>query len=80
VSTSQSTTRAKRGARKAFRQFLNTLGRGKTHRNGRYQQRTRSYGDYLYFQDREKFEVEFAEAMSGNYTARGFDRASWVQS
>lgn len=70
---------AKRGARKAFREFLNELGRsGKNHRNGRYQQRTRGYGDYLYAQDREKFDVEFAEAMSGNYTARGFDRAKWV--
>lgn len=31
------------------------------HQHGRYQQRKRKYGDYLYAQDREKFMVEMEE-------------------
>jgi hypothetical protein len=34
---------------------------GPNHKHGRYEQRTRPYGDYLYAQDREKFEVDYAE-------------------
>lgn len=34
---------------------------GSPHRNGRYHQRTRKYGDYFYRQDREKFMLELAE-------------------
>ena len=58
--------------RKAYRELLNKQdlefrpireanGLRTMHHNGRYQQRKRAYGDYLYFQDREKFEVEYKE-------------------
>lgn len=52
----------KRGAIKAFREHLNRQYAGsENHRHERFQQRTRGYGDYLYRQDREKFNVELAE-------------------
>jgi hypothetical protein len=31
------------------------------HRHNRYQQRTRPYGDYLWHQDREKFEADYQD-------------------
>lgn len=46
--------------RAAFRRYLNALP-GENYKNGRYEQRTRPYGDYLYAQDREKFEWEYQE-------------------
>lgn len=52
----------KRGTIKAFREHLNRqYAGGENHRHERFQQRTRGYGDYLYRQDREKFNVELAE-------------------
>lgn len=57
--------------RKQFREYLNEQDRESRsiagphvdplYRNGRFRQRTRLYGDYLYFQDREKFEVGYQE-------------------
>jgi hypothetical protein len=56
--------------RAAFRRLLNEqdlaerAARPKDdvrHRNGRYQQQKRLYGDYLYHQDREKFDVDYQE-------------------
>lgn len=47
--------------RREFRDYLNQTYPAPTHRNGRFHQKTRPYGDYLWFQDREKFEVEYAE-------------------
>jgi hypothetical protein len=50
--------------KKAFREFLNKQEQeigGPLHRHGVYHQRKRAYGDYLYFQDRDKFDVDFAE-------------------
>lgn len=48
--------------KKAFRDHLNRLHADTpNHRHNRYQQRTRPYGDYLYAQDRDKFNVEFTE-------------------
>ncbi len=47
--------------KKAFREFLNEHFPLPTHRNGPYHQRTRPYGDYLYAQDREKFDHEYQE-------------------
>lgn len=45
-----------------YRKHLNeTCADGTLHKNGRYEQKTRPYGDYLYYQDREKFEVDFKE-------------------
>ena len=42
-----------------FRKHLNESDY--KHRNGRFAQRSRPYGDYLYKQDREKFEADFQE-------------------
>lgn len=50
----------KRGDIKRFREYLNAQP-GPKHKNGRYEQRKRGYGDYLYAQDREKFMVELDE-------------------
>ena len=46
-----------RGCVKAFRAHLNALP-GEPHRHGRFRQKTRLYGDYLYAQDRDKFMVD----------------------
>jgi hypothetical protein len=64
--------------KKAFREHLNQqdlAGRkaiaeagsivDPLHRNGRYQQRTRLYGDYLYSQDRAMFDHEFEQWKAG---------------
>lgn len=40
---------------KQFREYLNKQDKDINYRNGVYKQRTRKYGDYLWFQDREKF-------------------------
>jgi NADH:ubiquinone oxidoreductase subunit len=48
--------------KKAFREHLNKVHENTpNHRNGAYRQRTRPYGDYLYAQDRDKFNVEYEE-------------------
>ena len=47
--------------RAEYRRLLNELDTKVRYRNNRYQQRSRKYGDYLYHQDREKFEVDYAE-------------------
>lgn len=48
--------------KKTFREELNRDCSGTTnHRHGKFAQRTRPYGDYLYAQDREKFNVDYAE-------------------
>lgn len=45
-----------------FRKLLNAKHEGTlNHRNGRFQQKTRPYGDYLLRQDRDKFMAELAE-------------------
>lgn len=69
--------RVKRGARKAFREYLNRVYAGSLFRNGIYQQTKRPYGDYLYAQDREKFDYEFGMAMQG--LSLGFDHTKWIQ-
>lgn len=52
----------KRGDIKRFRDFLNSQDVGDSkHRHLNFQQRTRKYGDYLYHQDRDKFNMELAE-------------------
>lgn len=50
----------KETSRAAFRRHLNETCAGITHRNGRFAQKTRPYGDYLFAQDRAKFDVEYA--------------------
>jgi hypothetical protein len=68
----------KRGARKAFREWLNEQDRLKKfeYRNGRYRQMKRLYGDYVYAQDREMFDFEFGEAMRGAIS--GWDPKPWI--
>lgn len=46
--------------KKAFRAYLNRTCAGIKHAHGRFAQRTRGYGDYLYAQDRDRFNVDFA--------------------
>lgn len=56
----------KRGTIKAFREYLNAKFAGSDpHRHEAFHQRTRGYGDYLYHQDRYKFNVELGEALAG---------------
>ena len=45
--------------KKAFIEELNRAGY--KHRHGRYHNRVRPYGTYLYAQDRDKFNVDYAE-------------------
>lgn len=57
----------KRGLLKSFRDYLNKkypleLGR---HKNFKYHQRIRLYGDYLYQQDRVMFNVYLTQALNG---------------
>lgn len=54
-------TLVQRGDVKRFRDFLNAQDDGIPHRQFRYHQRTRRYGDYLYAQDREKFMVDLRD-------------------
>ena len=63
-----------RGTIKSFREYLNkTFAVSEKHRNGRFQQKKRLYGDYLYSQDREQFDVELKYALEGN------DHKNWVR-
>lgn len=56
----------KRGTIKAFREYLNAKYAGGTkHKHERFHQSKRGYGDYLYHQDRDKFDVELADALAG---------------
>ncbi len=43
--------------KKEFREKLNKEYSNPMHRNGRYRQIKRPYGDYLYYQDRDKFNM-----------------------
>lgn len=53
--------------RKEFREYLNkeygvdTKGKGE---KGRYKARTRKYGDYLWYQDRDLFEISYQEHLT----------------
>lgn len=71
----------KRGTIKAFREHLNRTCAGtELHQHGRFRQKTRGYGDYLYHQDREKFDVELAEWLTAyqvNFIDVGRDKRSW---
>lgn len=55
-----------RGTIKSFREYLNAKFAGSDpHQHERFHQRSRGYGDYLYHQDRYKFDVELADALAG---------------
>jgi len=45
---------------KAFRNQLNLWYKDAYHQHHRYRQLKRAYGDYLYFQDRERFNLMFS--------------------
>ena len=47
--------------KKAYIEVLNQQCAGGEYRNGLYHNRIRAYGDYLYAQDRDKFNMEFSE-------------------
>ena len=49
----------KKLTKKQFRQFLNAQDTTKNYRNHRYHQKTRLYGDYLYNQDKARFDYYF---------------------
>lgn len=54
--------------RKEFREHLNQkfpADPETNHRNGRYKQKTRAYGDYLWNQDRAMFENDYQEYLAG---------------
>ena len=53
--------------KKAFREYLNQLCEDENKwKNGRYCQKKRGYGDYLYYQDREQFEVQYKKWLEEN--------------
>ena len=50
---------------KQFREYLNKEHKGILHRHYKHNQRVRLYEDYLYFQDRIKFDILFNEWIKG---------------
>ena len=82
----------RRGVIKAFRDYLNKAypkygdkGQDNRHHNNQFHQDTRSYGDYLYFQDRSMFDNLLTEAMRGAEVKPGeprypgWDRNYWAK-
>ena len=56
---------------KEFRELLNLkfpANPETNHREGRYQQKKRAYGDYLWHQDRPRFEADKQEYEAGRLT------------
>jgi hypothetical protein len=65
-----------RGTIKAFRRYLNEkFATSENHRNGKYHQVSREYGDYLYAQDRAKFDVELADAIREGWTPNSSNKS-----
>lgn len=65
----------KRGTLASFRRYLNEkYANSEPHKHERFHQQTREYGDYLYYQDRAKFDVELGEALAGNEEYRDWVR------
>lgn len=61
-------TKAPRGSVKAFKAHLNAISANSAkHVHGRFHQISRPYGDYLYAQDREKFNVDMAQWLVGSF-------------
>lgn len=65
--TQEYCTYMKRGLIKSFREYLNAKHRMNlaNWRNNQFRQISREYGDYLYRQDRAKFDYEMGEALAG---------------
>jgi hypothetical protein len=77
----------KRGAIKAFRDYLNhNFGgrvddpsfQGTPWRNNQYHQAKRAYGDYLYSQDRDMFNENLGRALRGDKQFEGFNFELWA--
>lgn len=79
---------AKHGVCKAFREFINAkytdqnmtgAGAGKWRMGNRnqYGNRTRSYGDWLFYQDRDMFNEWLWRALQGR-DCEGFDWKQWL--
>lgn len=47
--------------KKAFKDVLNRVYPDPSYKNGKYHQSTRPYGDYLYSQDKDQFDMLFEE-------------------
>ena len=62
-------------SRKAFREELNQSGYQHSHANNRFGNRKRLYGDYLWHQDREKFEVDYQERLERERASNGDGKA-----
>ena len=73
------TLKIKKGAIKAFRQYLNEKFKDSPkYKNWQWHQETRGYGDYLYHQDRAMFDEAFSRALRGNDPDFvGFDGKKW---
>ena len=73
-------TNAKYGAIKAFREYLNEqFADSPKWGHNKFHQETRTYGDYLYAQDREKFLFEMDRAMEGHADFPGWDYQKWLK-
>ena len=72
---------ARRGVFAAFRAYLNDLHRDSPRYRNQgqvlWEQRSRGYGDYLYYQDRAMFDEALWRALQGR-DFDGFDWARWV--
>ena len=80
--TSSNLPPLKRGAVKAFREYLNRtcvekIDQGRNSRGQVYVRRTRGYGDYLYSQDREMFDFELHEALYAG-ASKDFNARNWL--
>jgi len=74
VTTPSRSTPPRRGTIKSFREHLNAkYADGTLQRHRHFHQSTRGYGDYLYHQDRDKFDFELMEAIAGN------DHEDWIK-
>lgn len=71
-------TKAKYGAIKAFREYLNKqFADSPKWQNHKFHQETRMYGDYLYAQDRDMFFFDMDRAMEGHSDFPGWDYKKW---
>ena len=52
--------------KKAFREYLNENYKGMKHKHNQFHQLKRPYGDYLYYQDRVKFNANYEEWLKEN--------------
>ncbi len=56
----------KKLTKKAFRGYLNKTCKGMKHKHNQFHQLKREYGDYLYYQDRVKFNANYEEWLKEN--------------